>query len=311
VGRRSPRPLGVPTRLALKIDVDTERGTREGVPALARLLDARGVPATFYFSLGPDNTGRSLRRVFRRGFLGKVRRTHVVGVYGLRTLGNGVLWPGPHIARRHADLLRGVRDAGFEVGVHCWDHVRWQDRLHGMSAAETAAELGKAFDAFRAVFGEAPASAGAAGWQASAHSLAAYDAASLVYASDARGAGPFRPACDGRVFRTPQVPTTLPTLDEVLGLPEHPLEGLVDEYLGWLREDALEVMTIHAEIEGMSQRAWFERFLDACRAAGVPFTALADEAKRAAGDPALPVCRLEQGSVPGRSGTLAVQGPPV
>jgi undecaprenyl phosphate-alpha-L-ara4FN deformylase len=112
-------------RLAFKVDVDTERGTREGVPALARSLEAIGAPASFLFSLGTDNTGRALKRVFRPGFLEKVGRTNVVGTYGLRTLGNGVLWPGPRIARRHGDLLRAVRDSGFEVGIHCWDHIRW------------------------------------------------------------------------------------------------------------------------------------------------------------------------------------------
>ncbi len=295
-------------RLAFKVDVDTERGTREGVPALARSLEAAGAPASFLFSLGPDNTGRALRRVFRRGFLQKVGRTNVLGTYGLRTLGNGVLWPGPHIARRHADLLRGVRDAGFEVGIHCWDHIRWQDGLARMSTEQAAAEFEKARGAFRAVFGGEARCAGAAGWQANADSLAAYDSAGLLWASDARGRSPFRPRCGGRVFETPQIPTTLATLDELLGLPEHPEEGLVDEYLGWLRGDTLNVLTIHAEIEGMGHHAWFERLLAALRGADVAFVALADEAEHLRGDPAkLPVEELAVGTVPGRSGTLAVQ----
>ena len=33
--------------------------------------------ATFLFSLGPDHTGRAIKRVFRPGFFGKVRRTSV------------------------------------------------------------------------------------------------------------------------------------------------------------------------------------------------------------------------------------------
>ena len=69
--------------LGLKIDVDTLRGTREGVPRLLELLQRHGVHATFLFSLGPDHTGRALRRVFRKGFVGKVRRTSVVRHYGM------------------------------------------------------------------------------------------------------------------------------------------------------------------------------------------------------------------------------------
>ncbi|MDE2093342.1 MAG: 4-deoxy-4-formamido-L-arabinose-phosphoundecaprenol deformylase, partial [Burkholderiales bacterium] len=77
--------------LCLKIDVDTWRGTREGVPALARLLERVGAPASFLFSLGPDHTGRAIRRALRPGFFGKVARTSVLEHYGVRTLLYGTL----------------------------------------------------------------------------------------------------------------------------------------------------------------------------------------------------------------------------
>ena len=72
----------------------------EGVPALVEVLRRHGAQATFLFSLGPDHTGRALRRVFRRGFLRKVARTSVGSNYGLRTLCYGTLLPGPDIGRQ-------------------------------------------------------------------------------------------------------------------------------------------------------------------------------------------------------------------
>ena len=65
--------MAEPARLAIKIDVDTDRGTREGLAPLARALDRHKIRGTFLFSLGPDNTGRAIRRVFRPGFFAKVR----------------------------------------------------------------------------------------------------------------------------------------------------------------------------------------------------------------------------------------------
>ncbi|HEV2211734.1 MAG TPA: 4-deoxy-4-formamido-L-arabinose-phosphoundecaprenol deformylase, partial [Gammaproteobacteria bacterium] len=59
-------------QLALKIDVDTLRGTLDGVPPLVHMLHKHQAKATFLFSLGPDHTGRALRRIFRPGFLKKV-----------------------------------------------------------------------------------------------------------------------------------------------------------------------------------------------------------------------------------------------
>jgi peptidoglycan/xylan/chitin deacetylase (PgdA/CDA1 family) len=298
-----------PRRLGLKIDVDTERGTRLGVPALVRVLGEAGIPATFFFSLGPDNTGRALRRVFRPGFVAKTARTNVLALYGLKTLGNGVLWPGPHIARRHGALLRSVRDAGFDVAVHGWDHVRWQDGLRRMSCDDVHAEVARAFGAFERVYGCRPAAAGAAGWQANAHSLAAYEDAGLRWASDVRGWRPFWPSAGDRVFRTLQVPTTLPTLDELLGRPEHPEAAIADQYLSWIRPGELEVLTIHAEIEGQRAMPLFRRLLDALCAGSVEIVPLGREVEQLLTRPeTIPVCALSEAMVPGRSGTLSIQG---
>src|SRR5258708_40356001 len=84
-------------RLALKIDVDTDRGPRLGVANLLADLRAAGVPATFLFSLGPDQTGRAITRVLRPGFLKKVGRTSIVELYGVPTLLHGTPPAAPHI----------------------------------------------------------------------------------------------------------------------------------------------------------------------------------------------------------------------
>ena len=296
--------------LAIKVDVDTDVGTRDGVPRLLELFERLGLRATFLFALGPDNTGRALRRIFRPGFLRKVMRTNVVSTYGARTLLNGVLWPGPHIGRRNAAVMRAARAAGHEVGIHCYDHIRWQDGLARMSRAQVVAEFGRARVEFERIFQEPARTAGAAGWQANALSLAAYDDANLVYASDARGAAPFFARVGDQVFNTLQIPTTLPTLDELLGRPEYPEAQLVDHYLKLLRPAQLNVLTAHAEIEGLRKLGLFGDLLTRARDRGVQFVTLIDHAHDVlAKATTIPVCELQQGTIDGRSGTLAVQGP--
>src|SRR5437764_14917858 len=135
-------------KLGLKVDVDTLRGTREGVPGLIELFRKHGVCATFLFSVGPDHTGRAIKRLFRRGFMGKVQRTSVVKHYGVRTLLYGTLLPGPDIGRRAANVMRAVRDDGFEVGIHTWNHIRWQDGVSGANSAWTQAEMLPACERF-------------------------------------------------------------------------------------------------------------------------------------------------------------------
>jgi peptidoglycan/xylan/chitin deacetylase (PgdA/CDA1 family) len=294
--------------LAIKIDVDTDRGTRIGVPNLIALFEEFGIRATFLFSLGPDNTGRAIKRIFRPGFLGKVGRTGVVSTYGIRTLLNGVLLPGPHVGRRNEGVMKLARDKGHEAGIHCYDHIRWQDGLAKMSRDEVYAEFGRAKKEFERIFGGPAKTAGSAGWQANGFSLAAYDDAGLLYGSDSRGTHPFFPRVNGRIFKTVQIPTTLPTLDELLGRPEYPDENIVGHYLSLMRPGALNVLTIHAEMEGMRHSALFRQLLEQVKSRSVQVVRLDDCARDLLKDPsAIPVCDLAAGMVDGRSGTLAVQ----
>lgn len=295
-------------RLALKVDVDTDRGTREGVPNLVADLRAADVPACFLFSLGPDQTGRAITRVLRPGFLRKVSRTSLLELYGWRTLLNGTLLPAPHIGRRNGEILRGVRAAGFEVGIHCYNHYHWQDHLARLSREEVAAEWAAARAEFQRVFGFDAATAGAAGWQSNGFSRDVYDDAGLRYASDTRGTAPYFPRVDGRVYRTLEIPTTLPTLDELMGRPEFPDEAIIAHLTDRLHPERVNVFTLHAEIEGRGRRALFRALLEAWRQRGVEFVrldALAGEllARRES----IPICDQVMAPIAGRSGLVATQ----
>ncbi|MEZ5556973.1 MAG: polysaccharide deacetylase family protein [Pseudomonadales bacterium] len=297
-----------PPHLALKVDVDTYRGTLEGVPALLELLAEFDLHATLLFSIGPDHTGRALRRVLRPGFLSKVRRTSVASHYGVKTLLYGVLLPGPHIARRAGQIMRAALDAGHEVGVHAYDHVLWQDKVARRGHDWTWRQMQLAWDGLRDALGVDPATAGAAGWQINGHALAAEDAFGLRYASDVRGEGPFRPVMDGIASRCVQIPTTLPTLDELLGLPGLDQSTLAAHLLG-LTADVRrsQVYTLHAELEGMKLRGVFRDLLAGWSGQGYRLGTLGDTFATLDAA-ALPRREVIWGSVPGRSGRLACAG---
>jgi undecaprenyl phosphate-alpha-L-ara4FN deformylase len=296
-------------QLGLKIDVDSERGTRIGVPNLLKVLAKYGYEGTFLFSMGPDNTGRAIRRIFRPGFFQKVQRTSVIKVYGLRTLMNGILWPGPHIAQKHGHIMRQVRHINHEVGVHCYDHVYWQDYLHTLPEHKVREQLNLAHKCFKDVFSFSPKTFGSAGWQASRHSLACYDDFNLLYASDTRGTKPFFPVMGHRTFKTLQIPTTLPTLDELLGRPEYPFDDLIGHYMGLIQKSSFNVLTIHAELEGMAYLDWFDEFLKECsqqKIQCVPLRLMAEQLLENKQN--IPILPLIQGQIDGRSGTLAMHG---
>ena len=296
-------------RIGLKIDVDTLRGTREGVPALLRLYDSYQVRGTFLFSLGPDHTGRALRRVFRPGFLAKVRRTSVTSHYGIKTLLYGTLLPGPHIGRRAGEVMRSVAAAGHEVGVHCYDHIKWQDFVAHKGHDWTRAEMLKAVAAFEVVFGARPKVHGAAGWQINTHALALEEELGFDYASDVRGKFAFYPVLEGARSRCPQIPTTLPTLDELIGR-EGVTEQNVHEYVFAESQHILpqgHVYTLHAELEGMKLLPVMEKLLIMWKGSHSQVQTLG-EVYRSLDLGSLPTYHVGWAEIPGRSGYLAVQG---
>jgi undecaprenyl phosphate-alpha-L-ara4FN deformylase len=301
--------------LALKIDVDTLKGTQIGVPALVTRLQQHEANATFLFSLGPDHTGRAVKRVFRKGFLGKVKRTSVVSHYGFPTLLYGTLLPGPDIGRRCADIMRRVRDAGFECGIHTWDHVKWQDGVAHANEAWTRREMLAAQTRFAEIFGTPALTHGAAGWQMSKHALRMTQELKFDYCSDGRAspavAEPHFPVVHGEIIDCPQLPTTLPTLDELIGV-DQTTEANVAAHLLQLTEITPahgHIFTLHAELEGMRLSHVFEQLLAGWKAQGYTLVAtrtIFDSLVRAA----LPYYAAIDGEVDGRSGTLLLQGKP-
>jgi len=297
------------TLLALKIDVDTYRGTRVGVPRLVEILKQHEAGATFLFSLGPDHTGRAITRVFRKGFMNKVSRTSVREHYGLKTLMYGTLLPGPDIGRACAAIMRQVRDDGFEVGIHCWDHVKWQDKVASAGAAWTEEQMRLSLDRFEEIFDESARAHGAAGWQTNVHALRLTQRLGFDYSSDARGHCPFVPVIRAEIAACPQLPTTLPTLDELLGRDGIDAGNVAGHILELTAEPpaAGHVYTLHAELEGGKLSGVFEELLTGWKAQGYTLCALRDLYQTLDMEQ-LPRHEIGMGEVPGRSGQLAVQG---
>jgi peptidoglycan/xylan/chitin deacetylase (PgdA/CDA1 family) len=295
-------------KIALKIDVDTYRGTREGVPRLVDVLQRYQAQATFFFSLGPDHTGRAIKRVFRPGFLSKVSRTSVVEHYGIKTLMYGTLLPAPDIGKKCADIMRGVRDAGFEVGIHCYDHIRWQDHVATKDNQWTQRELQRTVDRYTEIFGDAPHAHAAAGWQMNRHALRMMQQLGMTYSSDTRGTHPFMPTWQAEIIACPQLPTTLPTLDELMNRDGITLDNIAEHVLKLTAAPSAtgHVYTLHAELEGQKWMPIFEQLLQGWQVQGYELVSM-QQYLQGLDVSVLPYHEVQMLEVEGRVGTLAVQ----
>ena len=285
-------------KLGLRIDVDTFRGTRDGIPELLRILDARGIRGSFFLTVGPDNMGRHLRRLLRPTFLRKMLRSKAASTYGWDILLRGTIWPGPIIHRRLGEPLRDIDRAGHEIGMHAWDHHRWQVAAHRLPKELVLKEITQAHHAITDTLGRPPTCTAAPGWRCTPEILALREGLGYRFASDCRGHGVFQPS-DG----PPQICVNLPTWDEAVGADGIDDANFNDHLRSCMREDDLDVLTIHAESEGGAKAELFERFLDQFIADGGEVVPLGDLLPS---DPEPGT--LERGHVPGRDGWLAVRG---
>jgi peptidoglycan/xylan/chitin deacetylase (PgdA/CDA1 family) len=296
--------------VALKVDVDTHQGLGEGVPRLAKMLIAEGVSATFFIAMGPDNSGRAIWRAFKNpGFIAKMWRTSAASMYGWRTILSGTILPARPIALAYPQLLRDLVQQGFELGVHGYDHVRWQDHIEHLGEAGIAVEVEHALEVYRAVTGSPARSFAAPGWRTNNAALKILDRKGLSYRSDTRGRCPYRCLVGGAVLHTSEIPTTLPTMDEVMGTEglKSP-DAIVRFYLEQFSTTSLNVHTIHAETEGMSQLETFAAIVRGLRERGARFLQLQEIAQRLS-MAELPVCEVMRSILPGRAGWISAQGP--
>lgn len=313
-------------QLALKVDVDTLVGYQEGVPALLALFRDKGVRASFFVAMGPDNSGRAIRRLFtRKGFLTKMLRTGAPRLYGLKTLAYGTLLPAPMIAESNPNLLRALAAAGHEVGLHAYDHVYWHDYLWRLAPEQVHVEILRAQKVFVKIMGYPATAFAAPGWQCSLASRQALAAENFQYASDTRGYCPYFPRfmsgerkIASSIPRLPspvprqsllEIPTTLPTMDELLGLNGATAADFNRTVIERLRPGQVEVLTIHAEVEGRSFFPGFAQLLEQLQARQVEFVRLGDWAQQLLAQPGdLPVAPVISATLPGRAGELSCQG---
>jgi peptidoglycan/xylan/chitin deacetylase (PgdA/CDA1 family) len=294
-------------KIGLRIEVSTVRALKRGVPHLIETLKALGAGATFLFALGPDRSGWLARRMLCTRIDGRWRPFRALRRYGLGTLLAGPVLPARDLAGDYADLMRAVQREGFEVGLLAHDHIAWRKRAARADAQWTREALELARERFAAVFGEPPRVSGAAGWQVNRYSLRLTQRLGLDYASDTRGSGPFIPVWQAEIVACPQLPVTLPTLEELNA--ELPLEAAAERLVELTAQPPAtgHVYAARADLEGVSLAPAFEKLLQRWRGQGYEILSLKRYAEGLpAGD--LPRHEVAREEVARRFGPVAVQG---
>ena len=291
-------------KLGLRIDVDTYRGTRLGVPALCDSLAKFGIKGSFFFSVGPDNMGRHLWRLLKPAFLMKMLRSNAAGLYGWDILLRGTFFPGPIIGKNLAEPIRRAADEGHEIGLHAWDHHAWQARIDSMDSEAIYRHLERGVQSLTRICGRAPTCSAAPGWKANETMLLQKERFAFEFNSDCRGSSVFIPEVDGQRLTQPQVPVNLPTYDEIIGRDGINNANYNEHLLSLIQPDQFNLLTIHAEVEGIACHEMFDEFLQSAAERNIEVVPTGNLLH----DSALyPADRIAPRRLPGREGWIAFQ----
>lgn len=266
-------------RVALKIDVSSLSGARDGTPALLRLFDTYRVQASFAFAPGARWPG---------------------GLAGFRS--------GTGMDRRSADQLRAALAAGHELGLAAPVPRSWERHAARANHAWTRRQFRVGLDRWTAAIDRTPAFGAAPGWQLNAHLLTLEDERHWDWCSDTRGRYPFLPLLQGVRAHCVQIPTTLPTVDEVIASGAATLNNVHEFLYAESRQlrPAGHVFSADAERAGLYWLSTLEKLIVMWKGQGGSLRPLGQVYAELACDQ-LPRHQVGWGRVPGRKGYVAMQ----
>lgn len=291
--------------IALKIDVDTSDAIEIGVPQLATLLRAHQAGATFFWSMGREKNGSLLRpaRFIRKvaGFSTLPLRQRFAWSGILR----GSLLPSRNLAKLAGEAIGSLADAEFEHGVRPAQRHLWQSGIMQMDGEQTRVAYQEATQFYQRITGQTPRCHAAFGWQINRTAFRLHQMNQLTFASDCRGQSPFWPIVQGEYTRCPQIPVTLPMLEELVA--SMPIEQAIAQLVGLtsFENTALHVFNIAADFDTQYLES-LGQLLSAWQQQGYQLVSLGQVAQ-SLNLKQLPYHHVEMQACQGRWGAVATQ----
>ena len=134
---------------SLRIDIESGKGIREGIPKILDLLKKYNIKASFYLVMGGESNLFEILKNPRRDSEIPVRK---IKIFSKKEMIRMLLFPRDFVRNNQKILLRILKD-GHELGIHGWKHREWTRGFEKLNIKKT---LFKSVKKYIKIFGRKP-----------------------------------------------------------------------------------------------------------------------------------------------------------
>ncbi|HTZ41684.1 MAG TPA: polysaccharide deacetylase family protein [Candidatus Omnitrophota bacterium] len=165
---------------ALRVDVESDRGIREGLPKLLDLLKKHNIKASFYLVMGGESNILEILK-YRRNMTSSAERS--MKIWTLKDKIRMALFP-RDFAAANKEILGRILNEGHELGVHGWKHREW---TRGLNQIDINNEITKAVSKYEKLFGKKPISWASPGFNTNENVINILNESGFKFTSDFEG----------------------------------------------------------------------------------------------------------------------------
>jgi len=164
----------------LRVDLESDKGIREGIPKLLDLLKKYDLKASFYLVMGGESNIFEILK-YNKKMESSAERS--IKVWSLTDKLRMAFLPKDFV-KANKEILQRILDEGHELGIHGWKHREWTRGLDKININE---KINKAINRYNNLFGQKPISWTSPGFNINDNVLTILEKEGIQYISDFEG----------------------------------------------------------------------------------------------------------------------------
>ncbi len=161
----------------LRVDLESDKGIKEGLPKLLNLLKKYDLKASFYLVIGGESN--FLELIKHRGGM-KSSGERKIKLWRTKEKLRMALLP-RDFAKKNISILKRILDEGHELGLHGWKHREW---TRGLNKIDVPNRIKLCKIKYKSLFGKSPISFASPGFNINEKVLKLLENEGITFISD-------------------------------------------------------------------------------------------------------------------------------